>query len=173
MKNSTSLRREHDFQGSGGSENTTFLLFFRVWFADGFGNGFFMIFRRIWDPFWFPKSIKTSSISGEPTSKNRKREPGEPKRHKKLRHFENWKSCSRLHESTITSIEIKNFVLSPTRKHDLPNQVQHAPGLSQNWKSCSRLHESTIVQSTIVQFQPTRIPVQHATVFPKVPVACS
>ena len=89
MKNSASPRREHDFQGSGGSGNTTFLLFFRVWFPDGFGNGFLMIFKRILDPFWLPKSIKTSSISGEPTSKNRKREPEEPKRHKKLRHFEN------------------------------------------------------------------------------------
>ena len=58
MKIVLSCRREHDFQGSGESENTTFLLFFRVWFPDGFGNGFFMIFKRIWDPFWLPKSIK-------------------------------------------------------------------------------------------------------------------
>ena len=58
VKNTTSPRREHDFQGSGGSGNTTFLLFFRVWFPDGFGNGFLMIFKRICDPFELPKSIK-------------------------------------------------------------------------------------------------------------------
>ena len=58
VKFNTPLTRQLDFQGSGGSGNTTFLLFFRVWFPDGFGNGFLMIFRWIWGPFWLPKSIK-------------------------------------------------------------------------------------------------------------------
>ncbi len=54
----TTLGRQLDFQGLAGFGSACFVLFFWVWFLDGFGNGFLMIFRRIWDPFWLPKSIK-------------------------------------------------------------------------------------------------------------------
>ena len=43
VKNNTPLKREHDFQGSGGSGNTTFLLFFGVWFLDWLGDRFLWI----------------------------------------------------------------------------------------------------------------------------------
>ena len=58
MKNSTSLKREHDFQGSGGSGNTTFLLFVGVWFLDWLGNRFLWILAPFWDPFCLSKSMK-------------------------------------------------------------------------------------------------------------------
>ena len=54
----TTLRSQLDFQGLAGFGSACFVLFFGVWFLDGFGNGFLMIFRWIWGPFWLPKSIK-------------------------------------------------------------------------------------------------------------------
>ena len=63
MKNSTPLRREHDFQGSGGSGNTVFLLFFGVRFLDGFGNGILMIIRWIWGPVWLDFGSISTGIS--------------------------------------------------------------------------------------------------------------
>ena len=56
----TTLRRQLDFQGLAGSGSVCFVLFFGVWFLDGFGNGFLMIFRWIWVLFWLSKSIKNS-----------------------------------------------------------------------------------------------------------------
>ncbi len=47
VKNRTPLKREHDFQGSGGSGNATFLLFVGVWCLDWLGDRFLWIL----DPF--------------------------------------------------------------------------------------------------------------------------
>ena len=58
MKNSTSLRRQLDFQGLAGSVFLYFLLFLAVWFLDGFGDGFLVIFGWFLRAFWLPKSIK-------------------------------------------------------------------------------------------------------------------
>ena len=44
----TTHRRQLDFQGLAGFGSACFVLFFGVWFLDGFGNGFLMIFRWIW-----------------------------------------------------------------------------------------------------------------------------
>ena len=54
----TTHRRQLDFQGLAGSGSVCFVLFFGVWFLDGFGNGFLMNFRWIWGAFWLPKPIK-------------------------------------------------------------------------------------------------------------------
>ena len=54
----TTLGRQLDFQGLAGFGSACFVLFFGVWFLDGFGNEFLMIFRWIWCLFWLPKSIK-------------------------------------------------------------------------------------------------------------------
>ena len=56
----TTLRHQLDFKGLVGFGSACFVLFFGVWFLDGFGNGFLMIFRWIWGLFWLPKSIKNS-----------------------------------------------------------------------------------------------------------------
>ena len=56
----TTLRRQLDFKGLAGFGSACFVLFFGVWFLDGFGNGFLMIFRWIWGLFWLSKSIKNS-----------------------------------------------------------------------------------------------------------------
>ena len=39
----TTLGRQLDFQGLAGFGSACFVLFFGVWFLDGFGNGFLMI----------------------------------------------------------------------------------------------------------------------------------
>ena len=54
----TMLRRQLDFKGLAGFGSACFVPFLGVWFLDGFGNGFLMIFRWIWGLFWLPKSIK-------------------------------------------------------------------------------------------------------------------
>ena len=54
----TTHRRQLDFQGLAGFGSACFVLFFGVWFLDGFGNRFLMIFRWIWGMFRLPKSIK-------------------------------------------------------------------------------------------------------------------
>ena len=46
------------FSGFGWVWFCMFCVVFGVWFLDGFGNGFLMIFRWIWGLFWLPKSIK-------------------------------------------------------------------------------------------------------------------
>ena len=56
----TTPRRQLDFKGLAGFGSACFVLFFGVWFLDGFGNGFLMIFRWIWGLFWLSKSIKNS-----------------------------------------------------------------------------------------------------------------
>ena len=58
VKNSTACRRELNFQGLAGSVFLYFLLFFGVWFLDGFGDGFLVIWGWILGAFWFPKSMK-------------------------------------------------------------------------------------------------------------------
>ena len=55
---STPLERQLDFQGLAGFGSVCFVLFFGVWFLDGFGNGFLVVLGWIWAPFWLPKSIK-------------------------------------------------------------------------------------------------------------------
>ena len=39
----TTLRRQLDFQGLAGFGSACFVLFFGVWFLDGFGDGFLFI----------------------------------------------------------------------------------------------------------------------------------
>ena len=58
VKNSTALKRELNFQGLAGFVFVYFLMFFGVWFLDGFGDGFFVILGWILGTFWLPKSIK-------------------------------------------------------------------------------------------------------------------
>ena len=58
VKISVSSRRELNFQGLVGSGFLYFLLFFGVWFLDGFGDGFLVILGWILGAFWLPKSIK-------------------------------------------------------------------------------------------------------------------
>ena len=58
VKISTACRRELNFQGLAGSVFVYFLLFFGVWFLDGFGDGFLVILGWILGAFWLPKSIK-------------------------------------------------------------------------------------------------------------------
>ncbi len=58
MKICTACRRELNFQGLVGYVFLYFLLFFRVWFLDGFGDGFLVILGWILGAFWLPKSIK-------------------------------------------------------------------------------------------------------------------
>ena len=43
VKISTAPKRELNFQGLAGSVFVYFLLFFGVWFLDGFGDGFLVI----------------------------------------------------------------------------------------------------------------------------------
>ena len=54
----TTLERQLDFQGLAGFVFVCFLLFFSVWFLDGFGDGFFVILGWILEAFCLPKSIK-------------------------------------------------------------------------------------------------------------------
>ena len=58
VKISTTLEPQLDFQGLAGFGSVCFVLFFGVWFLDGFGNGFLVIWEWIWDPFCPPKAIK-------------------------------------------------------------------------------------------------------------------
>ena len=57
MKISVSLKRELDFQGLAGSLFVCFLLFFRVWFLDGFRDGILVILGWILGAFLLPKSM--------------------------------------------------------------------------------------------------------------------
>ena len=58
VKISVSCTRELDFQGLAGFVSVCFCLFSGVWFLDGFGDGFWMIFGLILRPFWLSKSTK-------------------------------------------------------------------------------------------------------------------
>ena len=58
VKISVSCTREIDFQGLAWSVFPYSLLFFGVWFLDGFGDGFFVIFGWILAPFWHSKTLK-------------------------------------------------------------------------------------------------------------------
>ena len=58
VKISVSSRRELNFQGLVGSGVLYFLLFFWVWFLDGFGDGFLVILGWNLGAFWLPKSIE-------------------------------------------------------------------------------------------------------------------
>ena len=58
VKISVSLKRELDFQGLAGFGSVCFVLFFRVWFLDGFGNRFLVVLGSILGAFWLPKSMK-------------------------------------------------------------------------------------------------------------------
>ncbi len=58
VKISTTLERQLDFPGLAGCGSVCFVLFVGVWFLDGFGNGFLMVWGWILAPFWLPKSIK-------------------------------------------------------------------------------------------------------------------
>ncbi len=51
VKTSTTLERQLDFQGLAGFDSVCFVLFFDVWFLEGFGNGFLVIWGWIWAPF--------------------------------------------------------------------------------------------------------------------------
>ena len=64
VKISTAYKRELNFQGLAGSVFVYFLLFFGVWFLDGFGDGFFVILGWILGAFWLPKSIKNVTDFG-------------------------------------------------------------------------------------------------------------
>ncbi len=57
VKISVSCTRELDFQGFAGLGSVCFVLFFGVWFLDGFGNGFLVVLGWIWGAFWLPKSM--------------------------------------------------------------------------------------------------------------------
>ena len=59
VKNSTALKRELNFQGLAGFVFACFLLFFGVWFLDGFGDLFLVIWGWILGAFWLTKSIKS------------------------------------------------------------------------------------------------------------------
>ena len=58
MEISTPLERQLDFQGLAGFGSVCFVLFFGVWFLDGFGNGFLVVLGWILGTFWLPKSMK-------------------------------------------------------------------------------------------------------------------
>ena len=58
VKISVSLKRELDFQGLYGFVSVCFVLFFGVWFLDGFGDGFLVIWGWLWGAFWLPKLLK-------------------------------------------------------------------------------------------------------------------
>ena len=58
VKISVSLKRELDFQGFAGFVSACFVLFFGVWFLDGFGDGFLVNSGWILGAFGLPKSIK-------------------------------------------------------------------------------------------------------------------
>ena len=58
VKISVSPRRELNFQGLAASVFLYCLLFFGVWFLDGFGDGFLVILGWILGAFWLHKSIK-------------------------------------------------------------------------------------------------------------------
>ena len=58
VKISVSCTRELDFQGLAGYVSVCFFLFLGVWFLDGFGDGFLVIWGWILGAFWLPKSIK-------------------------------------------------------------------------------------------------------------------
>ncbi len=55
---STALERQLEIQGLAGFAVVCFLLFLGGWCLDGFGNGFFVSFAWMLDPFWYTKSIK-------------------------------------------------------------------------------------------------------------------
>ena len=58
VKIGVSPRRELNFQGLVGSVFVCLFLFLGVWFLDGFGDGFLVIWGWILGAFWLPKSIK-------------------------------------------------------------------------------------------------------------------
>ena len=73
MKISVSLKRELDFQGLDGFVSVCFVLFFGVWFLDGFGNGFLVVWGWILGAFWLPKSIKKRDRFSSGKSEAKKR----------------------------------------------------------------------------------------------------
>ena len=75
VKNSTACRRELNFQGLAGYAFVCFLLFFRVWFLDGFWDGFFMIWGCILGAFWTQKAPQMDSKNAPPNPPGAPQEP--------------------------------------------------------------------------------------------------
>ena len=63
VKISTASKRELNFQGLAGSVFVYFLLFFGVWFLDGFGDGFLVILGWILGPLFCKIRIRLLIIA--------------------------------------------------------------------------------------------------------------